>query len=135
MKFAYKRFPNGVQRSIIPVTIRNPRTKQEARHQALVDSGADLRIFSSEIADLIGIDVAAGKKQIVSGVVAGEAPPYYLHDIELVVGGAAKLSTIAFMPDLSTNGHCLVGQTGFLDRFKFVKFEHAKSLIELGAAL
>src|SRR5689334_9230740 len=98
MKFAYKRFPNGVQRPIIPITIRNPRTKQEIRHQALVDSGADLCIFSSDIAELIGVDVAAGRKQMVSGVVAGEARPYYLHDVELVVGRAAKLSTIAFMP-------------------------------------
>jgi hypothetical protein len=135
MKFAYKRFPNGVQRPIIPITIRNPRTKQEIRHQALVDSGADLCIFSTDIAELIGIDVAAGRKQMVSGVMAGETRHYYLHDIELVVGGAAKLSTIAFMPDLSNNGHGLLGQLGFFDRCKFVKFEHAKFTIELGARL
>jgi hypothetical protein len=135
MKFAYKRFSNGVVRPIIPITIRNPRTKEEVRHQALVDSGADICIFSSDLAELIGIDVAAGRKQMVSGVVAGEARPYYLHDVELEVGGSPKLATIAFMPELSNIGHGLLGQAGFFDRFKFVKFEHAKSTIELGARM
>jgi hypothetical protein len=46
---------------------------------------------------------------------------HYLHDVELVVGGAAKLSTIAFMPDLSNNGHGLLGQFGFFDRFHEIR--------------
>jgi hypothetical protein len=74
MKFAYKRLSNGVQRPVIPITIRNPRTDQSVRHFALVDSGADLSIFSSEIADLISIDLAAGMRKNISGVVAGEPP-------------------------------------------------------------
>jgi hypothetical protein len=88
MKFAYKRFSNGVQRPIIPITIRNPRTDQSVRHFALVDSGADLSIFSGEIAEVIGLDLAAGIRKNVSGVVAGENRPYYLHQVEIEVGAA-----------------------------------------------
>jgi hypothetical protein len=39
------------------------------------------------------------------------------------------------MPELSKNGHGILGQTGFFDRFSFVKFERLKSTVELGRAL
>jgi hypothetical protein len=70
-----------------------------------------------------------------TSAVAGENRPYYLHQIEIEVGSTAKLADVAFMPDLSANGHGLLGQIGFFDRFTFVKFEHAKGAIEVGAAL
>jgi hypothetical protein len=38
MKFAYKRFGSGVERPIIPITVRNPRTQGSLRYLALVDS-------------------------------------------------------------------------------------------------
>jgi hypothetical protein len=41
---------------------------------------------------------------------------------------------VGFMPDLATNaGEGVVGQIGFFDRFKFVKFEKRNSFVELGA--
>ena len=84
-----------VQGPIIPITIRNPRTDQSVRHFALVDSGADLSFFGSEIADIIGIHLAAGIRKNVSGVVAGESRSHYLHQVEIEVGGHAKLTEIA----------------------------------------
>ena len=104
------------------------------RYFALVDSGADLSFFGSEIADIIGIDLAAGIRKNVSGVVAGESRAYYLHQVEIEVGGHAKLTEVAFMPNLYANGHGLLGR-GFFNRFTFVKFEHAKGTVEVGAAL
>jgi hypothetical protein len=135
MKFAYKQFASGIERPIIPVVIRNPATQQSVRYQALVDSGADQCFFAGEIGELIGLDVTAGMERAVSGVVAGQTRPYYLHDVEIEVGGRSRPATVGFMPDLAPNGHGLLGQAGFFDRFSFVKFERPKGTVELGAIL
>jgi hypothetical protein len=88
-------------------------------------SGADITSLLSPTM-LIGGNTSA---------VADENRPYYLRQIEIEVGGDAKLTDVAFMSDLSANGHGLLGQAWFFDRFTFVKFEHAKGTIEVGAAL
>ena len=85
-----------------------------------------------DLAPLIGIDVAAGERRDVGGVVAGERRPYYLHEIDLGVGGNFSKTTIGFMTDLSPNGFGLLGPSGFFSRFSFVKFEHAKGAVEVG---
>jgi hypothetical protein len=135
MKFVYKRFASGVERPIIPVIVRNPITQRSVRYLALVDSGADRCVFAGEIGELIGLDVTAGMERSVSGVVAAQTRPYYLHDVEIEVGGYRRLTAIGFMPDLAPNGHGLLGQTGFFDLFSFVKFERPKGTIELGAVV
>jgi hypothetical protein len=135
MKFAYKQVASGIERPIIPVIIRNPVTQQSVRYQALVDSGADQCVFAGEIGELIGLDVTAGAERTVSGVVAGQMRPYYLHDVEIEVGGRSRHATVGFMPDLAPNGHGLLGQAGFFDLFSFVKFERPKGTVELGAIL
>jgi predicted aspartyl protease len=135
MKFSYKQFASGIDRPIIPIIVRNPKTQQSVRYQALVDSGADQCIFSGEIGELIGLDVTAGVEHAVSGVVAGQTRPYYMHDVEIEIGGRRRAATVGFMPDLAPNGHGLLGQAGFFDLFSFVKFERPKGTVELGALL
>jgi hypothetical protein len=139
MKFEYKRYGKiagkVIERPVIPILIRNPRTKQSIGYEALVDFGSDHCIFSAEIAEIIGIDFAAGERDVIGGVVADEKRPIYFHDVEISIGGNVHAIRPAFMPDLSTTGHGLLGQSGFFDRFKFIKFEYAKGTIELGAAL
>lgn len=71
MQFAYKKLASGIERPIIPITVRNPLTRQSVRYFALIDSGADRCVFAGEIGELIGLDVTAGTKQTVSGVIAG----------------------------------------------------------------
>ncbi|HXW48938.1 MAG TPA: aspartyl protease family protein [Xanthobacteraceae bacterium] len=135
MKFAYKRFASGIERPIIPIIVRNPATGQSVRYLALVDSGADECIFAGEIGELIGLAVSEGRERTVSGVVAGQTRPYYVHDVEIEVGGWRTRVAVGFMPDLAPNGHGLLGQTGFFDLFSFVKFERPTGTIELGDIL
>ena len=98
MKFAYKRFPNGIERPIIPVIVRNPATAQSARYLALVDSGADVCIFAAEIGELIGLDVFGARERRLSGVVAGETRPYYVHEVEIQVGALRRRCAVGFLP-------------------------------------
>ena len=100
MKFAYKRFANGIERPIIPITVRNPATRQSVRYLALVDSGADVCIFAGEVGELIGLDVFEGRRRSVSGVVAGQTRPYYVYDVEMEVGRWRRRVAVGFMPDV-----------------------------------
>ena len=110
MKFDYKRYRTGdgavIERPVIPILVRNPRTMQSVGYEALVDSGSDHCIFSSEIAEIIGIDIASGEREDVGGVVAER--PIYFHNVEISVGGNVHAIRAAFMPDLSTSGHGLL---------------------------
>ena len=87
MKFEYKRLSSGVSRPIIPISVRNPDTRKAVRYFALVDSGADNCILGAEIGELIGLTIEDGKPSTISGVVAGQSRPYYIHEVEIEVGG------------------------------------------------
>lgn len=131
MRFDYKRFRVAgavdYTRPIIPVLLRNPRNRSSPAigYEALVDSGADYCIFSSEIAELLGIDTVAGERHVASGVVAGENRPVYFHAIEIEVGpighGQRLPIWAGFMPDLAGNGHGILGRHGFFSGLSFVK--------------
>ena len=121
MKFNYKKLTKGLDRPIIRIELRNPRSLQQISFLALVDSGADICLMPGDLATLIGIDVAAGERR-----------PYYLHDVDLGVGGNFATTSVGFMTDLAPNGYGLLGQRVFVSRFSFVKFEHAKGAVEVG---
>ncbi len=143
MRFNYTRFlgPRGdIQRPIIPITLRNPRDQQAPAigYLGLVDSGSDRCIFSSQVAELLGIDITATEDVVyIGGVVAGERRPIYLHVIEIEIGefdGPTYSTLVGFMPDFSQSGQALLGRRGFFDQFSFVKFKDADGLIEIGTA-
>jgi hypothetical protein len=89
----------------------------------------------AEVGELIGLTVTQGRERTLSGVVAGETRPYFLHDVEIQIGEWRRPVLVGFMPDLSLNGHGLLGQSGFFDLFAFVKFERSQGIIELGPLL
>ncbi len=139
MKFRYKQFPNpsglAIERPIISVTLRSPNASRSSgiRFEALVDSGSDRCIFSTEVAELLDIDVLATDKVFyVGGVVAGARRPIYVHPVTISVGEASFTSEVGFMPDFSKSGHGLLGRVGFFDQFSFVKFRDMDGFVEIG---
>lgn len=101
------------------------------RYEVLVDSGADFCIFSSEAGEALGFDVKKGKMREVFGV-GGKASLYYLHKVQIEVGGWMYEIEAGFMPDVAgrTMPYGLVGQRGFFENF-IVKFDLIKEEIEL----
>jgi hypothetical protein len=141
MRFSYTRSrgPRGdIDRPVIPITLRNPRNQggPAIGYLGLVDSGSDRCIFSSQVGELLGIDMAATDAIVyVGGVVAGERRPLYLHPIEIEVGerGGPTIETlVGFMPDFSQSGQALLGRRGFFDQFSFVKFKDAEHQLDIG---
>ena len=79
MKFRYKYYGKNsmgdrVIRPVIPIKIING--DQVVRYEALVDSGADRSIFHSEVADVLGLKMTAGKKDGFTGATGGRAAMY-----------------------------------------------------------
>ena len=128
MKFRYKSYGPGLLRPVIPIEIifKNNSTFYEV----LVDSGADSNIFSSEIADILEINLTKGEKGEVSGI-TGESKPFYFHYLDIKIGGNLfKNVKVGFLKDIGKYSYGVVGQRGFFDIF-VVKFDLIKKEIEL----
>ena len=140
MQFKYNNFPHPaggiVTRPVIQIRMRNLRMRSSPMilFEALVDSGSDRCIFSSDIADLLGIDVRATDAVLyVGGVVAGRGRPIYIHPVEIeVAGNSCGVVEVGFMPEFSRSGYGLLGRSGFFDRFSFVKFRENENVLEIG---
>jgi hypothetical protein len=129
MKFSYKRYGAKTQRPVIPIKLKNG--SASIGYEVLVDSGADLCIFDAEIGEAIGIDIAKGRKEEVFGV-GGKASFYYLHKVEIEVGGWTYKIDAGFMPNVAGRimPYRLVGQNGFFENF-IVKFDLLKGEVEI----
>lgn len=129
MKFDYKRYNRTILRPVIPLQLIHE--DRQIGYEVLVDSGADLCIFDSEIGEAIGIDVMKGKPQEVFGV-GGKASIFYLHPIKIEVGGRQYDIEAGFMADVAGRvmPYGVVGQKGFFENF-IVKFDLKRESIEL----
>ena len=131
MKFKYKQYGPTTIRPVIEIKLKS--NSESLRYEVLVDSGADLCVFNSEIGEAIGIDVKKGKPREVFGV-GGKASVYYLHPVKIDVGGWEYEIQADFMSDVAGRAvpYGIVGQKGFFENF-VVRFDMKKEEIELKA--
>ena len=129
MKFRYKRYGPGILRPVIPIRIRFQ--NRSVGYEVLVDSGADSCIFDAQIADILGIELAAGDRRMVAGI-TGVQRPYFTHPVTIGVGERAFEIVAGFLPDMPPLGYGVVGQHGFFDHF-IVRFDLGREEIELTA--
>jgi hypothetical protein len=129
MKFSYKRYGAKTQRPVIPIKLKN--AGMVIGYEVLVDSGADLCIFDAEIGEALGLNVTKGRPREVFGV-GGKASVYYLHKVEIEVGGWAYKIEAGFMPNVAGRimSYGIVGQNGFFENF-IVKFDLLKGEIDV----
>lgn len=132
MDFVYKKINNAkIDRPIIPINVRNISSGKHLKYFALVDSGSDECIFDAELGEALGINIKKGQKREVHGVVEGKTQPYWIHAIEIEVGGWPYRISAGFMYKLARTGHGILGQIGFFDQFKSIKFEHKRGRVEI----
>jgi hypothetical protein len=128
MQFRYKKFSPEISRPVIPISVCNK--DKCAKYEVLVDSGADVCLFDAGIGELLGIDVLAGQAKLVGGV-AGQTVEFYIHPVEIEVGGHRYKTDVGFLPEVTDGFHYgVVGQKGFFDHFS-VKFEFQKQRVEV----
>jgi hypothetical protein len=126
MKFKYKRYGPEILRPVIPIEV--VANNIEVPYEVLVDSGADICIFDSQIANILGIDVVKGIKKQVLGV-TGFPEDMYLHTIHLNIGGHQYKMEVGFM-EMRNSSYGVVGQKEFFELF-VVKFDLKKNEVEL----
>jgi len=128
MKFNYKTY-GSISRPVIEIILKNG--ENSIRYEVLVDSGADLCIFDAEIGEALGIDVQKGQKKEVFGV-GGKTSIFFLHKVDIEVGGWVYKIEAGFMPDVAGRvmPYGLVGQKGFFENF-IVKFDLLKEEVDL----
>jgi len=98
----------------------------------VADSGADYTIVSSEIASLLGLDLAAGEKTGFCGT-TGQQQEAYIHRVDFVIedaAGAVQYAADVAFAGLPRSVAGLLGRVGFFDRF-VVTFNHPKNQILL----
>lgn len=103
--------------------------KKSIEYQVLIDSGADFCIFHTEMADILGIVVAQGKKMTFYGT-SGTPQIAYFHRVQIEIGGWPMELYCGFSSDMKSLPYGLLGQTGFFDRFK-IEFDYRGKRIEL----
>jgi hypothetical protein len=96
---------------------------------ALVDSGADLCLFHSDIGKLIGIDIESGSKLAFEGV-SGAAATAYLHRVSLTVRGVSSISLDVGFTDSMAVGTGLLGQQGFFEQYH-INFQLGENCFEI----
>ncbi len=131
MKFKYKRYSPTVLRPVIPIEIVH--RNNSVKYEVLVDSGADLCVFDAQIGEILGIAVETGEKRIVRGI-TGIPEYYYLHRVEIKVGGLNHSAEVGFFPKMDKNTYGVVGQKGFFDHYS-IKFDLNKKEIELKSSI
>jgi hypothetical protein len=129
LKFTYVRYSDTVIRPVIPIRVNYG--KRSAAYDVLVDSGADINVFSEELAEVLGIDLETGVPAEVMGP-TGYPAEVYIHPVKLTVGEHTFTAQVAFMPTANPFG--LVGQRGFFDQFE-VKFNMRKEEVEISNLL
>ena len=119
MRFKYKKYGSGILRPVIAIEIVYRGT--EVPYEVLVDSGADVCIFNSQIADILGIDIEEGERHEIAGV-TGVSQPYYVFPLTLRIGGRLYTIRAGFLRNMGRFGYGVVGQLGFFENF-FVSFD------------
>lgn len=126
MKFKYKQFGPDTLRPVIPIEIEY--NDLITPYEVLIDSGADICIFNSQIAEVLGIDLLKGIKSQVNGI-TGFPEDIYIHTMRIKLGGKHYRIDVGFIR-MSNTSYGVLGQKGFFDKF-LVKFDLVKKEIEL----
>lgn len=128
MKFQYdytrirnKYFP------LIPVKLS--RSKESFETFALVDSGASISLFRSDIASQLGIDIESGIKHISEGI-SGKIT-VYIHEIPVAIESVAFSCKIGFSEEYVASFN-LLGRDNFFSKF-LITFDETKKRIILEA--
>ena len=96
---------------------------------SLVDSGADVCLFHSDIGRMLGIEIEAAPRLAFQGV-SGAREVAYLHRIDLAVRGLSSITLDAGFTSSMAVGTGLLGQRGFFEQFQ-IGFELSQEVFEV----
>jgi hypothetical protein len=127
MRLKYTSLDGTIKRPYADIEVSSG--SKSASYLVLVDSGADINLFSAEIGDALGLDIPSGKPLSVWGA-TGDEQTFYVHPITVTLGDISIETSAAFadVPHLESAG--LAGQNGFFNYF-VIKFDADAGEFEL----
>ncbi len=96
--------------------------------EAYVDSGAVYSVFSSTVADRMGLNFRNGRRILIQ-VGDGGLIPVFLHDLEIQVGQYRFTAPVGFSDRLGIRFGVL-GRSGIFDRFR-ICFDEKRLVVTL----
>jgi hypothetical protein len=96
---------------------------------SLVDSGADVCLFHSDVGRMLGIEIEAAPELAFQGV-SGVREVAYLHHVDLIVRGLRSIKLEVGFTNSMAVGTGLLGQRGFFEQFQ-INFELTQKSFEV----
>jgi len=124
MEFPYLYRKNQLY-PIIPIKVG--KGKLILKTEALLDSGANISVFSADIADYFGIKLTKGRQIYLQGI--GGRIVGYIHKLKIIVADVSFMCPIVFSAELITSFN-IIGRAGFFSKFLII-FNEAKGKLIL----
>ncbi len=133
MRFEYEPVPlsgGGVSyQPRVDIVFTNPQNGKRATIKALIDSGAGMTVLNAQFADILEINLEAGRPRRFYGITSSAVG--YDHPLTIRVRQDRRnefLITCAFLPGLQTDA--LLGQSGFFENYKVI-FERYRNRFQV----
>lgn len=123
MYFPYRKSVHGEYFPVIDLLVYYGSTF--ARTSALIDSGASISVFRSEVADQLGLAIEKGKPTYLRGI-AGRIEGY-IHALRFTMGGKTFACPVVFSHEHLVSFN-LLGREGFFEQFQITFDEKHKRL-------
>lgn len=123
--FPYREDARGLFFPVVPLRLHIGQTRVDS--SALIDSGATVSIFKTEIAEKLGIKIETGKEIFLGGV--GGHIRGYQHELKIEVAGKKFFCPIVYSREYLVSFN-LLGRQEFFKRFKII-FEEKNKYIKL----
>jgi hypothetical protein len=121
---------NGDKIPLLDIQIRNKDNEATVGYKAMLDSGAFMSVFHSEMAEVLGINLEKITRQVgfqgvgdKTGVLTGK-----IYVVEVILFQKGKIhrfdSPVLFSSNIHPDSMPLLGRQGFFDRFYEVRFNY-----------
>jgi hypothetical protein len=127
VRFEYTRYDSSQLRPLLDVVVSGGEGK--ASYVLLIDSGAEINVFSAELARELGITLRDGEMLEIRGATGDEAV-FWRHPVTITVGGHDFPMLAAFGGAEHLEAVGLAGQDGLFDYFR-VTFDRRAGVFEL----
>lgn len=128
-KFSFEDI-RGDKLPLLDVCITNKDTGESTNYRAMLDSGAFANVFHSDIAKVLGIDLAKKKETVFFGGVRKsevliKGKPHIVNLMVMQKGKSYRFdSYVVFSDEVSDTGFALLGRQGFFDQFDEICFNY-----------
>lgn len=128
---SYLRYKQGTELVRLPLlSVHLACNRKRETIWTIIDSGADVSVFSGEIADLLDIKPETGRPFNLGGILDGSEMKSWLHQVNLTVDDLGSIDIMVAFTASASPVLSILGQKGFFDSYQ-IRFQRFKDQIEI----